>query len=298
VTPQESSPIVIGVDGSDDALRAGLWAAAVAQKTDSPLHIVHTRPYSGHNPSDAVAAIRAADIAALEASGPEAILSSAEDTLRAGYPDVTVTTANVPAPADEALVELSRKARLIVLGSDRVSVGAAILVGSTTVAVAARSTCPVVAFRGDETALTGQPIVLGVDGDEGSRAAIATAFELADRFGVDIVVVHAWSTRRSPGDVTLPFMVDWAAVEERQREYLSATIAPMAKLHPHVGVTRIVESGKPSHAILRQLNDAQLVVVGNRGRGVLSGALLGSTGLNLLHHSTIPTMICHARERG
>ena len=296
--PQESSPIVVGVDGSDDALRAGRWAAAVAQKTDSPLHIVHTRPYSGHNPSGAVAAVRAADLAALQASGPEAILGAAEDALRADYRDLTVTTTNVPAPADEALVELSRTAKLIVLGSDRVSVGAAILVGSTTVAVAARSTCPVVAFRGDVTALTGQPIVLGVDGDEGSRTAIATAFGLADRFGVDIVAVHAWSTRRSPGDVTLPFMVDWVAVEEQQREYLSAAIAPMAKLYPRVGVTSVVESGKPSHAILRQLSDAQLVVVGSRGRGVLAGALLGSTGLNLLHHSPIPTMICHARERG
>lgn len=296
--PQDSSPIVVGVDGSDSALRAVQWAAAVAQKTESPLHIVHTRPYSGHNPSDTVAAIRAADAAALEASGSTAVLAAAEDALRTDYGDLTVTTDYVPVPADEALVELSRKAKLIVLGSDSVSVGAAILVGSTTVTVAAHSACPMVAWRGDVTRLTDQPIVLGVDGDEGSQVAIATAFELADRFGVGIVAVHAWSTRRSPGDVTLPFMVDWAAVEAQQREHLSATIAPMTTLYPHVGVTYIVESGKPSHAILRQLSDAQLVVVGSRGRGVLSGALLGSTGLNLLHHSPVPTVICRAGGQG
>ncbi|MGV0849866.1 universal stress protein, partial [Mycolicibacterium phlei] len=49
---------------------------------------------------------------------------------------------------------------------------------------------------------------------------------------------------------------------------------------------------KPSRALLRHLDGAQLVVVGSRGRGVLAGAVLGSTGLNLLHHSPIPTVIC------
>jgi hypothetical protein len=38
------------------------------------------------------------------------------------------------------------------------------MVGSTTTAVAAHSTCPVVARRGDAVTPTGQPIVVGVDG--------------------------------------------------------------------------------------------------------------------------------------
>jgi nucleotide-binding universal stress UspA family protein len=40
--------------------------------------------------------------------------------------------------------------------------------------------------------------------------------------------------------------------------------------------------------------DAQLVVVGSRGRDALTSALLGSITLNLLHHSTAPVMVCPA----
>ncbi|MET0992571.1 MAG: universal stress protein, partial [Mycobacterium sp.] len=48
--------------------------------------------------------------------------------------------------------------------------------------------------------------------------------------------------------------------------------------------------------LLRHVDDAQLVVVGSRGRGPLAGAVLGSTSLNLLHHSGVPVMICHQTD--
>jgi nucleotide-binding universal stress UspA family protein len=40
--------------------------------------------------------------------------------------------------------------------------------------------------------------------------------------------------------------------------------------------------------------NAQLVVVGSRGRNALTSALLGSIALKLLHHSTVPVMVCPA----
>ncbi|KAA0079372.1 hypothetical protein CIW52_28025 [Mycolicibacterium sp. P9-64] len=43
---------------------------------------------------------------------------------------------------------------------------------------------------------------------------------------------------------------------------------------------------------LRPLDRAQLVVVGNRGRPALAAAALGSTSLNVLHHSLIPVVVC------
>jgi nucleotide-binding universal stress UspA family protein len=183
---------------------------------------------------------------------------------------------------------------MIVLGCDDFSVAAAVLIGSTTVAVAANSMCPVVAWRGEATAPTGQPIVVGVDSDDASRVAITAAFELADRFAVNIVAVHAWSTRRSAGDVSLPFMIDWNAVHADQREHLVTALAPWARLYPDVDVQYVVDQDKPSRALLRHSEDAQLVVIGSRGRGPLAGAVLGSTGLNLLHHSVTPTMICRS----
>ena len=59
-------------------------------------------------------------------------------------------------------------------------------------------------------------------------------------------------------------------------------------------VTEVVDSDKPSRALLRFAQDAQLFVIGSRGRGLLTGAVLGSIGLNLLHHLAIPVMICRS----
>lgn len=289
-------PIVVGVDGTYTAIRAARWAAFIAEKFAAPLHIVNTKPYIGLNLSDSVANLRASEMAAQNDSA-QSILQAAEHAVRADYPDLEVTTTRACSPADEALTELSRQARLIVLGSEEMSLGTAILVGSTTVAVAAHSRCPVVAWRGALVAPTEEPIVLGVDGVHNSGAAIASAFEFADRLGVGIVAVHAWSTRRSPGDVTLPFMIDWDEIESDERQLLADAIAPWIKLHPDVGVTCVVEPDRPSRALLSQLRNAQLVVVGSRGRGLLAGTVLGSTGLNLLHHSPVPVMICRAAER-
>lgn len=49
-------------------------------------------------------------------------------------------------------------------------------------------------------------------------------------------------------------------------------------------------------ALLRHAEDAQLVVVGTRGRNALAGTLLGSTSLNMLHHSPVPVLICRDPE--
>jgi nucleotide-binding universal stress UspA family protein len=289
------SPVIVGVDGTYTAIRAARWAAAVADRFGAPLCIVHAKSYLGHNPSDAIAGVRAAAMAEQEESA-QAILRSAEHAVRADFTHLPVTTFRLSESVDEALIELSRNARLIVLGCDEVSVGTAILVGSTTMAVAAHSICPVVAWRGDAIAPSVRPIVIGVNGDDDSRIAIPAAFELADRLGVGVVAVHAWSTRRPAGDVTLPFMIDWDAVENDERQHLSEMLAPWMDLYPDVDVTCVVNADKASRALLRRAKDAQLVVVGSRGRGLMASAVLGSTGLNLLHHSPVPVMICRSQN--
>jgi nucleotide-binding universal stress UspA family protein len=287
------NPIVVGVDGTDNAIRAARWAAGVADKLGAPLHIVHGMPYPGHNPSDVIAAVRACEMSAQQESASE-ILRAASRAVHDDHPNLRITTAHVAEAIDRLLVDMSQHARMIVLGCDDLSVAAAILVGSTTVAVAANSMCPVVAWRGEATAPTGQPIVVGVDDDDPSRVAITSAFELADRFAVSIVAVHAWSTRRSAGDVALPFMIDWNAVHADQREHLVNALAPWTRQYPEVDVEYVVDQDKPSRALLHHSDNAQLVVIGSRGRGPFAGAVLGSTGLNLLHHSVIPTMICRS----
>ncbi len=68
------------------------------------------------------------------------------------------------------------------------------------------------------------------------------------------------------------------------------------KDHPSVDAKCFVEPLSPAKALLRHTSDAALVVVGTRGRNALAGVLLGSTSLNMLHHSPVPVMVCHAKD--
>jgi nucleotide-binding universal stress UspA family protein len=274
-------------------LSGARWAAAVAESFAAPLLIMHANPPLGHSFSQAID--RRATETIVQRESAEAILASAEHAVRGHFKNLRITTMQMQGPTDEALVELSRSARLIVLGSDEMALGTAILIGSTTTAVATHSTCPVVAWRGDATAPTRLPIVLGVDHDHDSRVAVTAAFEFAHRFGVGILAVHALSTRRPAGEVALPFMIDWNQAERDARRHLSNALSSWVELYPDVEVSAIAEADKPSRALLRCSQDAQLIVVGSRSRGrLLASALLGSTGLNLLHHSAVPVMICRS----
>lgn len=292
-TAVSANPVVVGVDGSSAAIRAARWAAAVAVKLGAPLRIVHARPSLGHDLSDAIADIRAPEMEVHRESAT-AILISARNAVESDFSGLPVSTTEVDILADETLTDLSRTARLVVLGSDELSLGTAILIGSTTVSVATHSMCPVVAWRGERTTPTNAPIVVGVDHDRDSRVAVTAAFELAHRLGVGVTAVHTWSARRPAGDVNLPFMIDWEQLEKEERQYLSDQLAQLMGLYPQVEVTQIVELDKPSRALLRHGRNGQLIVVGSRGRGLLAGTLLGSTGLNLLYHSAIPVMICRS----
>ncbi|MBE1546458.1 nucleotide-binding universal stress UspA family protein [Mycobacterium sp. OAS707] len=281
------------MDGSHAALRAVRWAAAVAVRLGAPLHLVHARPSLGHTLSDAAADIRAIEME-VERESATATLAAATRTAEAESSDLVITTTDIDRPADVTLTDLSKTALLVVLGSDEILLGPAMLIGSTTIAVATHSTCPVVAFRGDMPTPTGQPIMVGIDHDHDAQVAVTAAFELAHRLGVEVIAVHTWMRRRPAGEVALPFMIDWDELEHDERTHLSERLAPLIGLYPDVGVTEVVDLDKPSRALIRRGEDAQLVVVGSRGRGLLAGAFLGSTGLNLLHHSAIPVMICRS----
>lgn len=285
--------IVVGIDGSDGAINAACWAAAVAVKFETSLHIVHALPSIGHNMTDTVAALRAA-VMSYQRDCAEIFLRGAFDAVRSRYPDLDVTTESTNTPADETLIQHSKNACMIVVGSAQVTPAGALFIGSTTLAVATHANCPVVAWRGPLTAPTNQPIVVGIDGTPHSELALKAAFEFAQRAGVKVSAVRSWSMSRPAAAVTIPFLVDWDALEAAEWVQLTYMVDRENQHHPEVLASCFVETTKPTAALLHQIDvdSAQLVVVGSRGRNALASAVLGSTALNLLHHSTVPVMVC------
>lgn len=292
--PTAALPIVVGVDGSASAVRAARWAGAMAERLGTPLRIVHAMPASfGPDPSAAAIFYRTAMLSH-HADNAERFLKVAAEAVRAEHPGVPVSTSALTDPVDDVLEDLSDEATMIVLGGVDLSPAAAVLLGSTTLTLATTSRCPVVAWRGDHADVTADPIVVGVDGRPGGRAALAFALAAADRLGVAVRVVHSWCRARPSDDTSIPLLVDWTALESDARAALELWVNEAAARHPGVRVECLLEPSGPSHALIAHLGGAQLVVVGNRRRHPLTAAALGSTSLNMLHHSTIPVVVCHS----
>jgi nucleotide-binding universal stress UspA family protein len=77
----------------------------------------------------------------------------------------------------------------------------------------------------------------------------------------------------------------------RMQETVGQDIASWEKEHPEVTIRRQVSPGQPRTALLAAARDAQLLVVGNRGRGGVTGMPLGSVSQAILHHSSCPVAV-------
>jgi nucleotide-binding universal stress UspA family protein len=141
--------------------------------------------------------------------------------------------------------------------------------------------------------------VVGVDGSPASEAAIAIAYEEASARGAELVAVHAWTEYELAGvEVLAARGLDWRSIEVEQRERLAERLAGWQEKYPDVPVRRVVGREHAAELLLSHAVDAQLVVVGSRGRGGFVGMLLGSVSQKLIHHATCPLIIARPGSTG
>ena len=143
-------------------------------------------------------------------------------------------------------------------------------------------------------------VVVGVDGSRESQAALR--FALADaarrRVGVRVVAAYVppeyWAV--SYGLSALPTLDELDRDSEQvARDALSAVVA----LEPRLGrvPTELVTlPGPAAKALIDQSRDADLLVLGHRGRGGFKSAVLGSVGLHCVLHATCPVTIVRPRR--
>jgi nucleotide-binding universal stress UspA family protein len=144
----------------------------------------------------------------------------------------------------------------------------------------------------EEADMTGkQKIVVGVDGSDGSRAAVRYAIAEAARRGAEVVAVHAFEMpdttwvegfevvmAPSPSEVTIN-------IESRTRGMLHAMAEEIGGAARSVPVDAVAILGSPWRALLHQAREADLLVVGHRGRGAVASKMLGSVGLHVVLHA-------------
>jgi nucleotide-binding universal stress UspA family protein len=133
-------------------------------------------------------------------------------------------------------------------------------------------------------------IVVGVDGSELSMAALRWALEEARLRHATLDVVHAWTFPVYGDGITATWVTRAAdELEEGARSMLRQTLEAVDTRG--VDVSEHVACGPPGSALVAQSKGADLLVVGNRGRGDLQSFLLGSVSHHVVHHASCPVVI-------
>ncbi|MFE9879151.1 universal stress protein [Streptomyces sp. NPDC005784] len=283
-------PLVVGVDGSDGSLVAIDWAADEATRKGLPLRLVHAslwERYEGALP--AMSRERSS-----EKVLAEHIVGSAEERVRRHNPDLRVTTETLPAEAVYALLDEGRNAVALVTGSRGRGELAGTLLGSVSLAVAARAYCPVIVVRGDKAALNGAHgrILLGAGDPDTNREAVRFAFQEAEARGCELDVVRAWRcpARETADDPAL--VEDPAHQHEKQAAALLDTlVADASAEHPDVRLRRTTIEGSARKVLVNRSAAADLVVLGARRRSGHFGLQLGRVSHTLLHHAACPVAV-------
>jgi nucleotide-binding universal stress UspA family protein len=144
----------------------------------------------------------------------------------------------------------------------------------------------------------GTNLVVGIDGSEPSRAALRWAVHHAELTGGRVHAVAVW---RQPSVVAapdapaalLPVTSD-ADLEAQARTWVDEALAEVPASADLV-VSR-VEEGDPDSVLLELASDAELLILGNKARGAIAGAIAGSVALHCLHHARRPVVLVPADD--
>jgi nucleotide-binding universal stress UspA family protein len=279
--------LVAGFDGSDASVGAVTWAADEAVLRGATLEIVSS--YQMTAPFDPAAASILAGTAldAIRAACEEE-LDRIADRVAAAHPTLEVErVATVDQPA-HALVEATDRADLVVVGSSGHGAVQSLLLGSVAHALTRRGRCPIAIIRRQAGAVRRGTVVVGIDGSAAADRAVEWAVDEADRRGARLRVVHAWEPvydEMTTGTAVLRDLaeVDAGCTLDRAVEHAVA--------RGGCAVEPVLVKDLPWHALTDLSHDADLLVIGSRGRSEVRSLLFGSVAHAVTQTATCPVVV-------
>jgi nucleotide-binding universal stress UspA family protein len=144
-------------------------------------------------------------------------------------------------------------------------------------------------------------IVVGVDDSPGSLDAARWALGEASLRQTALHVVHVWGLPNMAGGTgfaPVPEPVLYDAARQGAEKVLKAVTSELAEVAAGVSVeASLVESSSVAGALTELAGSAELLVVGSRGHGALTGVLLGSVSQQVATHARCPVAIVPAAAR-
>jgi nucleotide-binding universal stress UspA family protein len=290
--------IVVGVDESVGAAEALRWAAAERAIDDCSLTAVLCWTYLEQHRSEPNQHFdpEYGDDAARQA------LDTIVERVLGADAAAHVERRTVNDHTARGLLDSSADADLLVLGARGLSGWREIVVGSVTRQCLHHATKPMAVIHHPQPDEPSRPrqnrIVVGVDGSEGSRNALRWALDEARLRQATVAAVHVWTPAFIGSELVPAGDYDANENDRAGREVLESALASAdtsglaSPVEPHV------VSGSTAVALLEASQDANLLVVGSRGRGGFAGLLLGSVSDSVVHRANCPVVVVPiGRER-
>lgn len=239
-----SAPVVVGIDGSQAAINAAVWAVAEAAQRDVTLRLVYVAP-------GGAASLATDDSAGLEREFGIAALATVSAAVQATGQHVDVETDVMYGDASAVLIEQSRSAGLVCLGSTGVGVVTGRILGSAALDVAERALCSVVIIRVPHgEALAGPDwIVVSVDDSTTDAGVVDFAMSEASVRQAPVMAVGVWSE-------------DFG---ETPYDELDRRVEGWRARHPGVRIYAVTDRGTVARFLAEDVVDSvQLAVIGSR----------------------------------
>ena len=255
-----SGAILLGYGGSDHSKIALEWADGLAAQLSRPLHVLVSAFYLSGG-GDEMPQHRRAVVVEDEL---------AELLEKARAPQASVTTVlNAPG---ESLARESEHAHITVLGARTQGPLKSMVTGSVSQHVVRHATGPVVIVREPHAFDTGT-IAVGVDGSRNSELALDFAIRHARATGARVTAVH---------------------VQHSHADDAATKVSEIIEAHQRTGDVPVHVKhvqGSASEELAEASREADLLVVGTRGRRALSSLVLGSVSQAVLQHAQCPVAV-------
>jgi len=309
--PETSSPetsrtdpapasVVVGINDAPDTERGPelSWSAAEADRRHVPLHLVHAVHPRLAALADDPSVTADDDRAALPGRLAADVLARARACVRRQWPQLTITTASAVGSPARLLLDEARDAALLVIGSRGHGQLRGMLSASVGFQLAGHVDCPLVVVPAQPNADTGR-LVVGIDTSSASDRVLAYAFEEASRRHATLAVVHAAGVPTYGWGAGVPVVIDWDQLEAEMSDSVEECLAPWLSKYPDVVVRRVLAHGEPLPALLDEARQADLLIVGSRGRGGFASLALGSVSHAVLHATaSTPVAVVATRRAG
>lgn len=277
--------IVVGIDGSEESGAALEWAIARAQLGGEQLELINTY---NHVIQMDFFGYRGLSDGSMEwmVQLSQEVLAAAQARVRDLAPGVECSTKSVPGHPSPVLIAASEGAAMVVVGRRGLGGAASALLGSVSNRITVESQCPVVVVGHDGVPSDG-PIVVGVDGSEFGAEALRFAIAEAALRRTSVRAVAAYGTVH-PAIGADPELVARmrAELDAETEDTITEGVGDVT-----VTVERVAAEGPAADAILEHARDAQLVVVGSHGKGLVRRVLLGSVSRAVLNDADRPVAV-------